>query len=96
MGSTDQATDPVDVEVKPTREVLPGRTVLTELARGFLLAQQSHPERAVLFAASFLRERSDAQSLAGIPTSPPVTPGPRRLGRVPPTPAEPKNFSSVP
>lgn len=37
-------------------EVVPGRAVLTELARGFLLAHASDAKRATEFAVTFLRE----------------------------------------
>lgn len=43
---------------RPLAEIVPARAVLTELARGFLLAQDADPERAKRFAASFLRERA--------------------------------------
>ena len=40
-------------------EVVPARAVLTELARGFLLVRENDRERAVRFAATFLRERAE-------------------------------------
>ena len=42
----------------PIAEIVPARAVLTELARGFLLAQDADPERAKRFASSFLKERA--------------------------------------
>ena len=39
-------------------DIVPPRAVLTELARGFLMAQSADPERAKRFASSFLREQS--------------------------------------
>jgi len=45
-------------ESLPLAEIVPARAVLTELARGFLLAQNADPERAKKFASSFLRERA--------------------------------------
>jgi hypothetical protein len=41
------------------RTILPVRAVLTELARGFLLVRESDRARAVRFAVTFLRERSE-------------------------------------
>ena len=48
----------VEPDVRPLREIVPARAVLTELARGFLLAQSGDPVRARQFATSFLRERA--------------------------------------
>ena len=45
-------------DLYPLRGIVPERAVLTELARGFLLAHESDPCQARRFAASFLRERS--------------------------------------
>ena len=45
------------VRERPLEEVVPPRAVLTELARGFLLVQQSDPAHAARFARSFLKER---------------------------------------
>jgi hypothetical protein len=47
-----------DSALYPLRGIVPQRAVLTELARGFLLAHESDPGQARRFAASFLRERS--------------------------------------
>ena len=49
----DEPTDP-----RPLAEIVPARAVLTELARGFLLAQSADPERAKRFASTFLREQT--------------------------------------
>jgi hypothetical protein len=47
-----------DEEVHAIEEVVPTRAVLTELARGFLLVQESDPAQAVRFATTFLKERA--------------------------------------
>lgn len=39
-------------------EIVPARAVLTELARGFLLAQSADPRRAREFASTFLKEKA--------------------------------------
>ena len=49
---------PPPSENRPIAEIVPARAVLTELARGFLLANHADPERAKKFASSFLRERA--------------------------------------
>jgi len=56
-GARATRSDPPD-DHRPIRDVVPARAVLTELARGFLLTQPGDPERAKLFAASFLREQA--------------------------------------
>jgi hypothetical protein len=43
-------------------EVVPGRAVLTELARGFLLVNDSDPQRAARFARRFLQEQTGGRS----------------------------------
>ncbi|HXQ79290.1 MAG: hypothetical protein WB788_02585 [Thermoplasmata archaeon] len=59
MAPSDERTGgSFDEEVESIHEVVPERAVLTELARGFLLAHQSDPAQAVQFATTFLRERS--------------------------------------
>jgi hypothetical protein len=60
--------------------VIPVHEVLTELARGFLLVRDSDPERAVRFAATFLRERDEPNAASAGRPSPPSTAGPA-LGR---------------
>ena len=46
---------------RPIEEIVPPRAVLTELARGFLLARSSSdPAHAARFARSFLREQAGA------------------------------------
>jgi len=60
----------------PLDDVVPPRAVLTELARGFLMSQQSDPEGARRFAQTFLRERS------GVPPEPPRVVPAERLASV--------------
>ncbi len=59
------------------REVVPARAVLTELARGFLLVRESDRARAVRFAQTFLKERSEP--VRAVP-SPYPAPAQRALG----------------
>ena len=92
MGSEDRTTDPVDPEMEELREIVPARAVLTELARGFLLAQQSHPERAVRFAETFLKECSGTRSAGRVEGTRPVTVGRLRLGTAPHGAVDPTNF----
>jgi len=77
---------------RPIREVVPGRAVLTELARGFLLVHESNPGRAVRFAETFLRECAAAESPQRVDASLPVTWARRRLGILPRGAVEPTNF----
>ncbi len=49
---------PPEEPTRELREVVPGRAVLTELARGFLLVHASNPDRALQFATTFVRECS--------------------------------------
>jgi len=59
MGRFDERTDgSFDQEVEEIEEVVPARAVLTELARGFLLVQNTDRAQAVRFATTFLRERA--------------------------------------
>ena len=60
MGEPEEPPAPVDPRKRtlPLAEIVPARAVLTELARGFLLVQQSNPEHAREFARTFLKERS--------------------------------------
>ena len=54
----DRSSDAFEEEVEEIAEVVPTRAVLTELARGFLLAHDSDPAQAVKFAATFLKEQT--------------------------------------
>jgi hypothetical protein len=62
-------------EPLPLQEVVPARAVLTELARGFLLVQNSDPVHAARFARSFLKEHAG-------PTVPERAPPSERLTNV--------------
>jgi hypothetical protein len=77
------------------REVVPARAVLTELARGFLLMQSSNPDRAVEFAATFLRERSGAPAPPRVEGTRPVTLARHRLGSADSGPVDPDHFPPV-
>jgi hypothetical protein len=92
MGSADEVMEPVDSEMDELREVVPGRAVLTELARGFLLVHQSNPDRAVRFAETFLRECTGVAPPARVETTRPVTLARLQLGRLPRGAVEPSNF----
>lgn len=80
--------DPIDdVALLPVEEVVPPRSVLTELARGFLLTRDRDGRRAARFASTFLRERSSGAPPAGErnvgePRGT-LTPAHRLLGRLP-------------
>ncbi len=63
------------------REVVPARAVLTELARGFLLVRENDRARAVRFAATFLRERTEPATRGAPVPAPPPPPAQRALGR---------------
>jgi hypothetical protein len=58
MDGTPARGPPRKADEKSLEEVVPARAVLTELARGFLLANESSPDRARAFAQTFLKERS--------------------------------------
>jgi hypothetical protein len=60
MGELPMGRRPHEPDEKSLQEVVPARAVLTELARGFLLVQESNPERARAFARTFLQEREGA------------------------------------
>lgn len=72
-----------DNEVESIHEVVPERAVLTELARGFLLVQQSDPARALQFATTFLKERAGRSSPTRVDSVPHVTMARLSLGRFP-------------
>jgi hypothetical protein len=72
-----------DDEVDSIHEVVPERAVLTELARGFLLVQQSDRNQAVLFAATFLKERAGRPSPGRVESVHRVTMARLSLGRFP-------------
>jgi hypothetical protein len=92
MGPAETSDGSPDDEVDAVREIVPGRAVLTELARGFLLVQQSNPGRAVRFAEGFLKECAVLDREARTDASRPVTEARRRLGRLPNGAVDPSNF----
>jgi hypothetical protein len=57
MGASEARRRPPVTPERPLEEIVPARAVLTELARGFLLVQNSNPEHAAQFARSFLKEQ---------------------------------------
>jgi hypothetical protein len=79
----------VEPDEKSLEEVVPHRAVLTELARGFLLVQESNPERARQFAVTFLRERSGGQPALRVESVTKVTMSRLSLGRSPRGAVEP-------
>ncbi len=58
--SAARPASPESAPAPPVHDVIPARAVLTELARGFLLVRDIDPKRAARFAATFLRERVEA------------------------------------
>ena len=92
MGSAEEAADPLGPEMEEIREDVPARAVLTELARGFLLVHESNPDRAVRFAATFLRECTGAVPPERVETTRPVPLARLRLGRLPRGAVDPSNF----
>lgn len=80
---------PPDPERKTLQEVVPAPAVLTELARGFLLVRDSDPDRAVRFAATFLKERAGAPRPERVETVPKITLARLSLGRSPRGAVEP-------
>lgn len=87
---TEETPSEIDSARRPA--VVPGRAVLTELARGFLLVHESNPGRAVRFAETFLRERAAAEAPDRVDASRPVTAARRRLGLLPHGAVDPGNF----
>ena len=79
----DPADEPTDPELKELEEIVPARAVLTELARGFLLVQESNPGRARQFAETFLREQAGDRPPARVESVTKVTMARLSLGRSP-------------
>ncbi len=75
--------------------MVPARAVLTELARGFLLAHETNPDRAVRFAATFLREYAGTPAPTRVEGTRPVSLGRRRLGTGDSGEVDPTNFPPV-
>jgi len=61
-------------------DVVPERAVLTELARGFLLVRENDRQRAVRFAATFLREQAEPLARPAPAAYPAAAPAQRSLG----------------
>jgi len=87
-GSSSDGSTP-DPERKQLLEIVPAPAVLTELARGFLLVRDSDPDRAVRFAATFLREHSGAPRPERVEAVPKITLARLALGRAPRGAVEP-------
>ena len=79
----DRRADSFTEEVEKIEEVVPARAVLTELARGFLLVQQTDPAQAVRFAVTFLKERSGHPPPTHVESVHRVTMARLALGRFP-------------
>jgi hypothetical protein len=80
---------PRKADERPLEEIVPARAVLTELARGFLLVQESNPDRARAFAKTFLQEREGAMSEVRTEPLRKVTLARLALGRAPQGAVEP-------
>ncbi|MGA8543539.1 MAG: hypothetical protein WB947_08415 [Thermoplasmata archaeon] len=95
MGSKVDPEPPFDPEIEELRRVVPGRAVLTELARGFLLVHESNPGRAVRFAETFLKECTGESRSERAETPPPFPKGRLKLGLLPRGAVDPTNFPPV-
>jgi len=95
MGNDTAQDAESDPEIDSLRGVVPGRAVLTELARGFLLVHESNPGRALRFAETFLRECSDRERERDRTEPAPVASNRRMLGRLPRGAVDPSNFPPV-
>ncbi len=80
----------VEPDERPVEEVVPARAVLTELARGFLLVQESNPLKARQFAETFLREQSGGAAPTRVEPVRKVTMARLTLGRGPRGAVEPR------
>jgi hypothetical protein len=89
MAGTDAGERPREADEKSLEEVVPARAALTELARGFLLVQESNPDRARTFAKTFLREREGPPPEARAEPVQKVTLARLALGRFPRGAVEP-------
>jgi len=72
-----------DQEVAAIEEVVPARAVLTELARGFLLVQNTDRAQALRFAVTFLKERAGRPPPSHVESVHRVTMARLALGRFP-------------
>jgi len=89
MAGQDTSATPAEPDRRTLFEVVPAPAVLTELARGFLLVRDSDPERAVRFAATFLKERAGEVRPQTVPEVPKVTLARLAFGRYPRGAVEP-------
>jgi hypothetical protein len=80
---------PREADERTLEEVVPARAVLTELARGFLLVHESNPDRARVFAKTFLLEQAGAAPEARAEPVRKVTLARLALGRNPQGAVEP-------
>jgi len=92
MGSGETTADESAAPTEEFRAAVPGRAVLTELARGFLLVHQSNPGRAIRFAETFLRECTTEEDPTSSAPVPRVTAARLRWGRLPRGAVDPGNF----
>lgn len=89
MTSVNPTEASADAEAEEIRVVVPPRAVLTELARGFLLAHETNLEQAVRFAETFLKEQTGQLARAPTEPAPKVTRARLALGRFPRGAVEP-------
>ena len=81
--SDDRSPDGFAEELEEIEEVVPARAVLTELARGFLLAHDTDPAQALKFAATFLKEQTGRTRPVRVEPVNQVTMARLSLGRFP-------------
>ena len=81
--SDEESPGSFDAEVKAIEEVVPTRAVLTELARGFLLVQDTDRAQAVRFATTFLKECAGRSPPTRVESVRSVTMARLSLGRFP-------------
>jgi hypothetical protein len=74
---------PVPYAEEELHTIVPARAVLTELARGFLLVRENDRERAIRFAQTFLKERTEPARRPSPSAYPSPTAAQRGLGRLP-------------
>ncbi len=96
MVEPDGGAAPSEPDRRTFREIVPAPAVLTELARGFLLVRDSDPDRAVRFAATFLREHAGAGRPERVEAVPKLTLARLALGRGPRGAVEPTGTSLRP
>jgi hypothetical protein len=89
MEDSDPTAEGGGSEEDQIRAVVPTRAVLTELARGFLLVQESNPQQALRFAETFLKEHTAESIPTRVDVVGRVTRGRLALGRFPRGAVEP-------